>query len=84
MAFVFINIHSFIVCHGSWNVDKPGAMDGPEIHFVAAWRMSEIEFGIKIEQSPIFLDRRQSHTFHLATENFSICAAGPQQKPAIK
>lgn len=46
--------------------------------------MSEIGFGIKMEKSPIFVDWKESHTFHLATENFSICVVGLQQNPAIK
>lgn len=41
-SFMFINIHSFIVNHGSWNSSKYCWMDGPGIHFVAV-RMSEIE-----------------------------------------
>lgn len=33
-SFVFISIHSFIVCPGSSNVDRHDTIDGPEIHFV--------------------------------------------------
>lgn len=38
----------FILCRGSWNVDKHNTIDGPEIP------LYEIEAGIKIEQPPIF------------------------------
>lgn len=51
---------------------------------LVAARMSEIEFGIKIEQYPIFMDLRHIYTFHLRTEKFSICSAGPHQHPGIK
>lgn len=36
-AFVSINIHSFILRPGSWDVDKQGTVDGPEIHFIWNW-----------------------------------------------
>ncbi len=72
-SFVFINIHSFIVCPGSWNVDKTrrnGRARNP--------LCLKLSLELKENNPQFFLNPRQSHTFHLVTENFSICASSLQ------
>lgn len=54
-----------------------------------SWRARNplyLKLGLELKvNNPLFLlDWRLSHTFHLVTENFSICAAGLHQNPAIK